>query len=178
MKKQFILLAITLIGIFGFTQVDYTNNTLDENESKEIKWISIEEAQRLNKENPKEAKKIMIDVYTDWCGPCKKMDKKTFTNKRVIKYVNENFHAVKFNAEGSDPLTFNGNVFVNKGRNHEFTKYLDITGFPTLSFFDTDNSPIMKFTTYLTAPDMEVVLEFINKEVYKKKSFEEFIITE
>jgi thioredoxin-related protein len=174
MKKYVIYLAVISLGIFSFTQLSSSISSGAENDSAGIQWITLEEAQKLNKENPKEAKKIMIDVYTDWCGPCKKMAKKTFTDEKVIKYVSENFHAVKFNAEDPDPLTFNGNVFVNKGRTHEFTNYLGVTGYPTISFFDTDNSPIMKFTAYLTAKEMEIVLKFINDEIYRKKTYEDF----
>ena len=41
-----------------------------------IKWISFEQAIKAQKENPK---KILMDVYTDWCGPCKLMDKKNLS---------------------------------------------------------------------------------------------------
>jgi len=61
--------------------------------AQEIKWMSMNEALEAQKENPK---KIFMDVYTDWCGPCKLLDKKTFANKDVANYVNKHFYAVKF----------------------------------------------------------------------------------
>ena len=39
----------------------------------------------------KAPKKLFIDVYTDWCGWCKKMDKTTFAETEVAKYINENY---------------------------------------------------------------------------------------
>jgi thioredoxin-related protein len=64
--------------------------------SQEIKWMKFEEAIAANSKNPK---MIIVDVYTDWCGWCKKMDKETFTNAKVVDYINKNFYAVKMNAE-------------------------------------------------------------------------------
>jgi thioredoxin-related protein len=64
----------------------------------EIKWMKFEEAIAANVTNPK---MLIVDVYTDWCGWCKKMDKETFTDPKVISYINENFHAVKLNAENT-----------------------------------------------------------------------------
>ena len=63
--------------------------------SQEVNWISMDKAQELQKV----PKNIMMDVYTDWCGPCKLMDKNTFQNPDVANFLNENFYAVKFNAE-------------------------------------------------------------------------------
>ena len=74
------------------------------NEAPVLKWISIEEAAKLAEGNNK--KKFLIDVYTDWCGWCKVMDEKTFTDPQVISYLNENFHVVKFNAEQRETLTY------------------------------------------------------------------------
>lgn len=62
----------------------------------QIKWMKFEEAIAANAENPK---MLLVDVYTDWCGWCKKMDKDTFTDPKVIEYINSKFYAVKLNAE-------------------------------------------------------------------------------
>ena len=54
-----------------------------------------------------------MDVYANWCGPCKLLDKHTFSNKDLIEYVNENFYAVKFNGEGIEEIYFYDRVFNN-----------------------------------------------------------------
>lgn len=61
-----------------------------------IEWMKFEDAIAANAQNPK---MLIVDVYTDWCGWCKKMDKETFTDPKVIAHINENFYAVKLNAE-------------------------------------------------------------------------------
>ena len=73
-----------------------------------IKWISWDEAVKANEQDPKP---LFVDVYTDWCGWCKVMDRKTFTNPQVIKHMNDNYYAVKFNAENEPPVQFRGQEF-------------------------------------------------------------------
>lgn len=63
-----------------------------------IEWMKFEEAIEANKNNPK---MLLVDVYTDWCGWCKKMDKETFTDPKVIAHINANYYAVKLNAENT-----------------------------------------------------------------------------
>lgn len=75
--------------------------------AQSIKWLTFEEAVKLNKTAPK---KIFIDLYTDWCGWCKVMDRTTFADTVIAKYMTDNFYAVKFNAEGKDPVKFYGPV--------------------------------------------------------------------
>ena len=67
--------------------------------AQEINWMTLDEAVEAQKTTPK---KIMMDAYTIWCGPCKMLDKNTFHNKDVADYVNKNYYAVKFNAEGNE----------------------------------------------------------------------------
>ncbi|RMG18380.1 MAG: DUF255 domain-containing protein, partial [Bacteroidetes bacterium] len=74
----------------------------------QINWVSIEEAAKLAQQD---GKKILIDVYTDWCGWCKKMDKATYANAEVANYINANFHAVKFNAEQREEVVLKGKTF-------------------------------------------------------------------
>jgi len=83
--------------------------------AEEIRWYTWAEAAELSKTAPK---KIFIDLYTDWCGWCKKMDKSTFVDPSVVKYLNENFYPVKFNAERKDAIVFNETTFeyIKSGR--------------------------------------------------------------
>ena len=97
--------------------------------SEEIRWLTIEEAQVLSEKEPR---KIIMDVYTDWCGWCKKMDKTTFADEKVAKYVNDNFYAVKLKADSQDKVTFKGKEFA-KG---ELAQAFRVTGYPTIVFFD------------------------------------------
>jgi len=111
-------------------------------QAQEIKWMTMDEALAAQK---KKAKPIFMDVYTDWCGPCKMLDKNTFQDPAVAKYISENYYAVKFNAEGKSDITFKGKKYSNpgfvegrKGRNavHEFTVFLQVQGYPSMIVFD------------------------------------------
>lgn len=73
-----------------------------------IQWMNWDDAVASNEKTPK---MLFIDVYTDWCGWCKVMDKQTFTDPQVIDYINKNYYAVKFNAENEDPVSFRGQEF-------------------------------------------------------------------
>ena len=79
---------------------------------QEIKWYEFEEAVAKTDEEPK---KIFLDLYTDWCGWCKKMDASTFKNPRIAELLNEYFYPVKFNGEHKEPVVFHSaNGSVNK----------------------------------------------------------------
>ncbi|MDR3273178.1 MAG: DUF255 domain-containing protein [Flavobacteriaceae bacterium] len=90
-----------------------------------VQWKTIQQADSLQQAGDKRL--LYVDVYTDWCGPCKMMDKDTFRNQKVADYLNENFIPVKFNAETKETVAF-------KGRIH---KYIDSgrSGINALSFF-------------------------------------------
>jgi len=150
--------------------------------SQNVNWLSIEKAQELQKKVPKN---IIMDIYTDWCGPCKLMDKNTFQNPDVAQYLNNNFYAVKFNAEGNKKVSFKGREFSNinynesfkGGRNstHDFARYLGISGYPTIVFFDKDANPIAPITGYLNPNQIEIYLKLFKDEKYKDiKSQEDF----
>ena len=109
-----------------------------------IPWVGMGDVETLVSEKPK---KIIVDVYTPWCGPCKLMDKKTFTDAEIINQFGKNFYAVKFNAESEIAVNFKGKAYANpgydpaKGKNrrnspHELTKQLNVRAYPTLLVFD------------------------------------------
>lgn len=99
------------VGLFtfflSFSLALTLTNTVQGQEA--IQWMKFEEAIAANAKNPK---MILVDVYTDWCGWCKKMDKDTFTDPRVIAHFQKNFYAVKLNAEDTNrKFPFMGKTF-------------------------------------------------------------------
>ncbi|QTV06818.1 thioredoxin family protein [Faecalibacter bovis] len=71
-----------------------------------INWMSLDDATKASNANPE--KPILFNIYTNWCGYCKKLDKETFVDPAVVKYVNENYIPVKFNAETKEMVSFLG----------------------------------------------------------------------
>ena len=139
-----------------------------------IQWMSMDEALAAQ---AKEPKKIMVDVYTTWCGPCKLMDRNTFSNEDVIAYVNENYYPVKFNAEGTEEVTYDGYTYKNihyqpgrKGRNaqHLFARAMEVNSYPSLAFFDDNGKYIQAIPGYRTPVELEIYLKMIASDEYKE----------
>ncbi|WP_378181455.1 thioredoxin family protein [Aquimarina sp. SS2-1] len=143
-------------------------------QAQEINWMSMNDALEAQKKTPK---KIFMDVYTNWCGPCKLLDKKTFHNKDVVDYVNKNYYAVKFNGEGTEEIHYNDFTYTNpnynpdrKGRNsqHFFANALKISGYPSIVFFDEKGNLIAPVVGYKTPKQLELYLKMIYNDDYKK----------
>jgi thioredoxin-related protein len=94
-------------SLLAFLFLFFSSLTIQAQE--QIQWMKFEEAIAANAKSPK---MILVDVYTDWCGWCKKMDKETFTDPRVIAHFQKNFYAVKLNAEDTKrSFEFMGKTF-------------------------------------------------------------------
>lgn len=149
MKKLFFL-SLSLLSMISFAQ--------------EIKWMTMNEALAAQKKVPKP---IFMDVYTDWCGPCKMLDKNTFHDATIVDLVTKNYYAVKFNAEGNESITFKGTTYTNPkfdaaktGRNgvHEFTSFLKVQGYPTMYVFDADGEIKSNILGYRNAEQLKAEL--------------------
>ncbi|MCH2199386.1 MAG: thioredoxin family protein [Flavobacteriales bacterium] len=145
-------------------------------QQSEIHWMTIEEALAAQKKEPR---KIMIDVYTKWCGPCKMMEKNTFSNTDVVQYVNANYYAVKFDAESPDPVTFQGQEYTNPdyvpnkaGRNgvHQLTRAMRVSAYPTVVFLDEDQKMITGVRGMQSPQQIEIYLRFFADDGHKSEN--------
>lgn len=142
-------------------------NSLTTGKAEEMQWFSLNEVEEKVSEEPK---KILVDVYTKWCGPCKMMDRNTFTNKDVQAMVNEKFYPVKFDAEGANEINFMGKTYGNpnhdpnrRGRNsqHELSRFFAVRGYPTLVVMDENFNILQKIVGYKTPEQLLKELQTI-----------------
>jgi thioredoxin-related protein len=146
---------------------------------EKIQWMSIEEAYELTQteENPK---KIFIDVYTDWCGWCKRMDKATFQKPEVAAYMNEHYYNVKFNAEQKEDITILNNTFtfVAQGQRgyHELAAAL-LNGkmsYPTVIFMNDKFEMLSPVPGYQEPVQFLKIANFFGSNAYKDTPWEEY----
>lgn len=147
--------------------------------AQEVQWISWQEAVALSKsdENPK---KVFVDVYTDWCGWCKKMDKDTFQNPEVAEYMAENYYMVKMDAEGKDPIEYDGRTFnfVPQGRRgyHELAAALlqGKMSYPTVIFLDEELKMLSPVPGYQKVRPFMKIARYFGDNIYKEKDWKAY----
>ena len=146
-------------------------------EKEKINWMTWEEAIDSTKTSPK---KLFIDVYTDWCGWCKRMDATTFADPQVAAYINKHFYAVKFNAEQKEDIVYEGHTlkFQATGRRgfHELAYSLldGRLGYPSYVYLDENRNRISISPGYKQVDPFLKELSYFAEGHYKTQSFQEF----
>ena len=165
MKKTFYILALMVMGT-GLASAQ-----------EEVKWYSIEEAIQLASQEPRV---LLIDVYTDWCGWCKRMDATTFSDPDVAAAMNKHFYPVKLDAEGKEDIVIGERTFKfvpsgNRGY-HEMAAIVTKgrLSYPTISYVDAQGRVLQAAPGYKTAEQFRVYLEYYSGDTFQNQTFEEF----
>lgn len=159
--KNFLFIAFLFFG----------SNAVGQTQS--IHWMTIEDAQKANLQQPK---KIFVDVYTDWCGWCKRLDATTYRDAKVIDYINQHFYPVKLNAETKDSITFNRAKFgfVQDWKVNGAAVQLmggQVTGFPTTTYINEKGEILSVVPGYLSSVEMLKVLHYFGDNSYLKTNW-------
>jgi len=139
-----------------------------------LSWMSIDEAAgKLQKEQ----RPILIDLYTTWCGWCKEMDKKTYSNKQVAQYLQDKFYPVKVDAETHATISWAGRTyqFNPNYRSNEFALYLTHgrLEFPTTIIIPPGGEP-QAIPGYLEPKELELLVKYFGEGKFGKMSFDEY----
>jgi len=179
MKKQtfIILICLLIIPLLPLTSLAQAA-VKPEGKQSTIKWLSFEDAYYLNKKKPK---KMFVDVYTDWCGWCKKMDAETFANPYIAKYMSDHFYCVKLDAERKDTIVLDGQTFVNPnpaGKRSTHKLAVDLLrgkmSYPSYVFLNEEGKMLTTVSGYQQAKSFETVITYFGSDAYLKSTWEEF----
>jgi thioredoxin-related protein len=170
-SRKWVLAVLLIIGISAFGFKSGGND-------KEIHWMNFDDAVKLSQKHPK---KIFIDVYTQWCGWCKKMDESTYTDPDIINYINKNFYAVRLDAETGDTFHFKEHKFSNvqphtRGYANELAYSLldGKLGYPTTVYMDENFNRLSYLQSYASAADLMPILKYFAEDKYKTMNFDDY----
>lgn len=178
-KLSNIWMFLTIIAM-SFSQIADAKSKLSNTTANEVKWTTFDKVLAEAKAGNK--KFILVDLYTDWCGWCKKMDENVFNDAVISAAINNDFAAVKFNAETAEPVVFNGKTYTftadgKRGANQlamDLGKVGNKLGYPTIVVLDANGNKLQSFPGYKDVQTMSVILKYFQTESYKKMDFQQF----
>ena len=147
--------------------------------SAQIEWLSWEEAIERSEAEPRP---LLVDVYTDWCGWCKKMDKTSFRDKAVEAYVSANFYAVKLDAEQQASIQYDGHQFdydatIGRRGVHQLAVALldGRMSYPSIVYLDAQQRRITVSPGFKPADNLLQEVRYIGEGHYKELSYEDYL---
>ncbi len=144
----------------------------------QIQWLTWEQALEKNKI---EKRKIIVDVYTQWCTWCKKMDQRTYRRPEIVEQINQEFYAIKFDAEQKEDIIFNNKIykyvstFGMKGY-HELAQEImnGRMSYPTTVFIDEDLNVIQPIPGFQGSITFKMILDYFSGNFYTHTPWHKF----
>lgn len=114
---------------------------------------------------------VLVDVYTDWCGWCKRMDRDVYSRRDVQDYLSRKFVTVRINAEHDDAASYAGRSYTSR----TLASYFGVTGYPTTIFLASDGGHLANVPGYLPADQFLQLLRYVGDGYMDRGvSFEDF----
>jgi len=160
-KKSFriyvplVIAALAVVGLTYNAQVQSTESGNTYVSGDGLNWLAFNDGMEKAK---KENKPIIVDVFADWCQPCKMMDKEIYANEKIIDYLNDNFVAIKVDGESESMINFDAKEYSER----EWSMNMNVMAYPTTMFFEPGGKHITRLEgALLDVPLFLDVLEYI-----------------
>jgi thioredoxin-related protein len=114
---------------------------------------------------------VLVDVYTDWCGWCKRMDRDVYGRGDVQEYLSRHFVTVRLNAESPEAANYEGRQYTGRSLAMRFK----ISGYPTTIFLRSGGEHLVNVPGYVPADQFLLLLRYIGDgHMDRGESFDEF----
>jgi thioredoxin-related protein len=137
-------------------------------------WMTLDQAAAKLQQ---EKRPVLIDLYTTWCGWCRQMDRKTYSNKRVEEYLEGKFYCVRVDAETKDVITWLGRTYGYdpQYRSNDFAVFLTHgrLEFPTTIIITPGDAP-QAIPGYMEPKDLELLVKYFGEGAYKTQGFDAY----
>jgi thioredoxin-related protein len=167
MEPKPLIFLVAVFALVVFVASEYLSGSVAVS-SLNINWKTFDEGIHLAQ---RENKKILVDVYTDWCSWCRKMDREVYSDTMIVRIIETTFIAIKLNAESSNRLNYRGESMTEQ----EFSRAIGVTGFPTTIFLNPDSSPITLVPGYVERKMFSHVLNFIGNNQHHTRTFDDYL---
>lgn len=175
-RLAFFTILLLMTGLVAFRSAGEAPIHGDNPQRDGIRWMTVEEAAEALQEEPR---KVLVNVYTEWCGWCKHMDKTTFRDSHIIAYINKTFYPVKLNAEHPDPISIGDKTYkFEKGSGEERGFHQLVSTFtmgrmelPSNVFLDETMRVLQPFPGYKDPESFEMILTYYGNDHYLKTPY-------
>jgi len=160
-----------IVFIASFALLSFTLPYAAGPEREGVSWMTWEEAAAMMESQDK---KVLLNVYTDWCGWCKRMDKTTYSDSTVISYINEHFIPVKLNPEHNDSIMYDGDIYTYR----ELARAMSVRGYPATGFLNEDQEMLTLISGYHDANRFLSFLQFFGGDHHLTSDYQTWMAEE
>jgi len=133
-----------------------------------VAWLDWDEGMRQARASNRP---ILVDVYTNWCGWCKRMDRDVYARADVRDYLAGSFVTIKLNAESQARGTYEGRSLTSRA----LASRLGVRSYPTTLFLRPGGARIVTVPGYVPADRFLLLLRYIGDgHLDRGTPFEEF----
>ena len=144
-------MVLALLSVSAFAAVPM--------KKREVHWMSYSKALEKAKQNPK---LIFVDLYADWCLPCRVMDANVYTDPTVASLLNSRFYAVKLDVDSKEKITCDGE---HKNVQECMTQVWELSTLPSFVLLAPKGLSILTVTDSMSPQEMQSLLyQFLVKE--------------